>query len=67
MFDLPLFIIWFLNVHKFGPIFITCDTFRDGIQQQLGGCLRDFRNKPYPVRVKLEYFKKALSVSRVTN
>ena len=49
------------------PFFITYDTFRDGIQQQLGGCLRDFRNKPYPVRVKLEYFKKALSVSRVTN
>lgn len=35
---------------------------RDGLTQQLGGCLRDFRNKPYPVRIKLEYYKKTLTV-----
>lgn len=34
----------------------------DGSQQQLGGCLRDFRNKPYPVRVKVEYYSKILTV-----
>nr|XP_022312561.1 protein ERGIC-53-like [Crassostrea virginica] len=34
----------------------------DGSQQQLGGCLRDFRNKPYPVRVKVEYYNKILTV-----
>ncbi|ELU17604.1 hypothetical protein CAPTEDRAFT_19831 [Capitella teleta] len=34
----------------------------DGIQQQIGGCMRDFRNKPFPVHVKVEYFKKSLSV-----
>merc|ERR1712002_141017 len=34
----------------------------DGIDQQLGGCVRDFRNKPYPVRVKIEYFQKALTI-----
>lgn len=39
------------------------DHHRDGITQQLGGCLRDFRNKPFPVRLKIEYFKKALTVN----
>ncbi|XP_061170528.1 protein ERGIC-53-like [Saccostrea echinata] len=34
----------------------------DGSQQQLGGCLRDFRNKPYPIRVKIEYRNKSLTV-----
>ncbi|KAI0227060.1 Protein ERGIC-53 [Lamellibrachia satsuma] len=34
----------------------------DGSHQQLGGCLRDFRNKPFPVRVKVQYYKKALTV-----
>jgi len=35
---------------------------RDGITQQLGGCLRDFRNKPFPVRIKVEYKQRALTV-----
>jgi lectin, mannose-binding 1 len=35
---------------------------KDGINQQLGGCLRDFRNKPFPVRIKLEYYNKVLTV-----
>jgi len=35
----------------------------DGSMQQIGGCLRDFRNKPFPVRAKIEYYKKALTVS----
>jgi len=34
----------------------------DGIDQQLGGCLRDFRNKPFPVRVRVEYYKNVLTV-----
>ncbi|CAH1789645.1 unnamed protein product [Owenia fusiformis] len=34
----------------------------DGSAQQLGGCLRDFRNKPFPVRAKIEYHKKALTL-----
>ncbi|XP_025083131.1 protein ERGIC-53-like isoform X1 [Pomacea canaliculata] len=34
----------------------------DGSSQQLGGCLRDFRNKPFPVRVRIEYYKQALTV-----
>lgn len=29
----------------------------DGSNQQLGGCLRDFRNKPFPVRAKIEYYR----------
>lgn len=36
---------------------------RDGITQQLGGCLRDFRNKPFPVRMKIEYYKRTLTIS----
>ncbi|KAL4216730.1 Protein ERGIC-53 [Mactra antiquata] len=34
----------------------------DGINQQLGGCMRDFRNKPFPVRAKVEYYNKVLTV-----
>ncbi|XP_042224956.1 protein ERGIC-53-like isoform X2 [Homarus americanus] len=34
----------------------------DGLSQQLGGCLRDFRNKPFPVRAKVEYYKNTLTV-----
>lgn len=28
----------------------------------MGGCLRDFRNKPFPIRIKVEYYKKTLTV-----
>ncbi|XP_051630587.1 protein ERGIC-53 [Manacus candei] len=35
----------------------------DGATQALASCLRDFRNKPYPVRVKITYYKKTLTVS----
>jgi len=42
---------------------IVVDGNRDGSQQQLGGCLKDFRNKPFPVRAKIEYYKRALTVS----
>nr|KAI8752121.1 protein ERGIC-53-like [Biomphalaria glabrata] len=41
-------------------------TMGDGSQQNLGGCLRDFRNKPFPVRVKIEYYNQILTV-RVHN
>ncbi|XP_018018315.1 protein ERGIC-53 isoform X1 [Hyalella azteca] len=34
----------------------------DGMSQLLGGCLRDFRNKPHPVRAKIEYYKHVLTV-----
>jgi mannose-binding lectin 1 len=34
----------------------------DGINQQLAGCLRDFRNKPFPVRAKVEYYRNVLTV-----
>ena len=34
----------------------------DGHDQQLGGCLRDFRNRPYPNKVKIEYNKNTLTV-----
>lgn len=35
----------------------------DGRHQQLGGCLRDFRNKPFPVRAKVEYVQNVLTIS----
>lgn len=34
----------------------------DGMNQQLGGCQRDFRNKPFPVRAKIEYYMNVLTV-----
>ncbi|XP_055487028.1 protein ERGIC-53 [Leucoraja erinacea] len=34
----------------------------DGTTQALGSCLRDFRNKPYPVRARIIYYKKTLTV-----
>ena len=38
---------------------ISCS---DGASQQLGSCIRDFRNKPFPVKAKIEYFQKTLTV-----
>ncbi|KAK3764791.1 hypothetical protein RRG08_046430 [Elysia crispata] len=38
----------------------------DGSNQHIGGCLRDFRNKPFPVRVMIEYYNNMLTV-RVNN
>lgn len=38
------------------------DHFKDGNNQQLGGCMRDFRNKPHPVRTKVRYFNNILTV-----
>ncbi|XP_032069436.1 protein ERGIC-53-like isoform X1 [Thamnophis elegans] len=34
----------------------------DGSTQALASCQRDFRNKPYPVRAKVVYYQKILSV-----
>ena len=39
---------------------------RDGQDLQRGGCLRDFRNRPNPVRLKLRYYENVLTVSAVT-
>ncbi|CAJ0562863.1 unnamed protein product, partial [Mesorhabditis spiculigera] len=38
------------------------DHHTDGSQQILASCQRDFRNKPFPVRVRIEYFKNVLTV-----
>ncbi|XP_015918177.1 protein ERGIC-53 [Parasteatoda tepidariorum] len=40
----------------------TFDHQSDGLSQQLAGCQRDFRNKPFPVRAKVEYYKNVLSI-----
>ncbi|KAM4808994.1 protein ERGIC-53 [Rhinophrynus dorsalis] len=34
----------------------------DGSTQALSSCQRDFRNKPYPVRAKITYYQKTLTV-----
>ncbi|XP_048001965.1 protein ERGIC-53 [Leguminivora glycinivorella] len=34
----------------------------DGSQQMLSGCLRDFRNKPFPTRARIEYYQNTLTV-----
>nr|CAD7570517.1 unnamed protein product [Timema californicum] len=34
----------------------------DGTTQLLAGCLRDFRNKPFPTRAKIEYFQNTLTL-----
>ena len=36
------------------------EIFRNGANQQLDGCLRDFRNKP--VSLKIEYYQNSLTV-----
>lgn len=34
----------------------------DGASQSLAGCLRDFRNKPYPTRARIQYYMNTLTV-----
>lgn len=34
----------------------------DGATQLLSGCLRDFRNKPFPTRARIEYYQNTLTV-----
>nr|CAB3263450.1 vesicular integral-membrane protein VIP36 [Phallusia mammillata] len=34
----------------------------DGIEQKNGGCLRDFRNRPYPVKARLTYLNHVLTL-----
>ncbi|CAB4066398.1 LMAN1 [Lepeophtheirus salmonis] len=41
---------------------IGYDHQNDGSTQQLAGCLRDFRNKPFPVKAKIEFFNNILTV-----
>ncbi|XP_011154814.1 protein ERGIC-53 isoform X2 [Harpegnathos saltator] len=38
------------------------DHTNDGSTQQLSGCLRDFRNKPFPTRARVEYYKNTLTL-----
>jgi len=41
---------------------IAYDHQNDGISQQLSGCLRDYRNKPFAVRAKIEYYMNTLTL-----
>ncbi|XP_044738350.1 protein ERGIC-53 isoform X2 [Chrysoperla carnea] len=35
----------------------------DGMTQAIAGCLRDFRNKPFPTKARIEYYQNTLTVS----
>ncbi len=50
-----------LYMHVFDKPYFSSS---DGTTQSLGTCLRDFRNKPYPVRAKITYYQKTLSVGK---
>ncbi|XP_060029937.1 protein ERGIC-53 isoform X2 [Erinaceus europaeus] len=41
---------------------IQYDHQNDGASQALASCQRDFRNKPYPVRAKVVYYQKTLTI-----
>ena len=41
---------------------MTYDHANDGGKQVLAGCQVDFRNKPFPTRLKIRYYKKELTV-----
>lgn len=36
--------------------------YSDGKSQESSSCLRDFRNKPYPVKIRMSYVRKVLEV-----
>uniref|UniRef100_A0A146M0Q9 Protein ERGIC-53 n=1 Tax=Lygus hesperus TaxID=30085 RepID=A0A146M0Q9_LYGHE len=38
------------------------DHTNDGSSQMLSGCVKDFRNKPFPTRAKIEYYMNTLTV-----
>jgi mannose-binding lectin 1 len=38
------------------------DHHNDGKTQSQGSCIRDFRNKPFPIRLKIEYVNQTLTV-----
>ncbi|XP_032666479.1 protein ERGIC-53 [Odontomachus brunneus] len=38
------------------------DHTNDGSTQQLAGCLRDFRNKPFATRARIEYYRNTLTL-----
>ncbi|XP_071989445.1 protein ERGIC-53 [Engystomops pustulosus] len=41
---------------------LVYDHQNDGTTQALASCQRDFRNKPYPVRARITYYQKTLTV-----
>lgn len=49
-----------ISFKKMKTVFFV--SFSDGTTQLLSGCLRDFRNKPFPTRAKIEYFMNTLTV-----
>ena len=45
---------------------LAYDHQKDGTTQQLAGCLRDFRNKPFPVRARITYYQNTLTVNLIS-
>lgn len=45
-----------------GSRLMLCFGNSDASQQLLSGCLRDFRNKPFPTRARIEYYMNTLTL-----
>jgi mannose-binding lectin 1 len=43
------------------------DHHHDGSTQVQGSCIRDFRNKPLPIRLKIQYINQELTVRNSIN
>lgn len=54
-----IFYCYFNNEFEY---FHGIDVCSDGTTQQLAGCLRDFRNKPFPTRAKITYHNNILTL-----
>ncbi|KAI4502645.1 hypothetical protein M0802_002557 [Mischocyttarus mexicanus] len=50
------------NITTNNLIFIILSNKSDGTTQLLSGCLRDFRNKPYATRARIEYYQNVLTL-----
>lgn len=53
---------WFISYCSFELGTLIIDPCSDGTTQQLAGCLRDFRNKPFPTRAKVTYHNNILTL-----
>jgi len=60
--------LWMTLCNMMYGIILICNMFcfRDGADLQRGGCLRDFRNRPNPVRLKIRYYEHVLTVSVIS-
>ena len=41
---------------------MSCTFCSDGAGQALAGCQKDFRNRPYPVKLRIQYYQNVVTV-----